>query len=42
MTAPIGAVVTDLDGTVVRRDRTISEVTLHAAAALRDRGAPGG
>ncbi|MEV6629522.1 HAD family hydrolase [Actinoplanes sp. NPDC051470] len=36
----IGAVVTDLDGTVVRRDRTVSPATLRAAAALEARGIP--
>lgn len=34
------AVVTDLDGTVIRADGTVSELTLHAARALRDRGLP--
>ncbi|GLY97581.1 HAD family hydrolase [Actinoplanes sp. NBRC 103695] len=34
------AVVTDLDGTVIRADGTVSELTLHAARALRDRGVP--
>jgi len=36
----IDAVVTDLDGTAVRRDGTVSDETLRAAAALRARGIP--
>lgn len=38
MTGP--AVVTDLDGTVVRADETVSEATLVACRALRSRGIP--
>ncbi|MCY1144232.1 HAD family hydrolase [Actinoplanes sp. Pm04-4] len=34
------AVVTDLDGTVVRRDGSVSEATLRAARALGERGVP--
>src|SRR5690348_4282178 len=34
------AVVTDLDGTVVRRDGTVSAATLHAVHALQERGIP--
>ena len=34
------AVVTDLDGTVVRRDGTVSEATLYAARVLKERGIP--
>jgi Cof subfamily protein (haloacid dehalogenase superfamily) len=40
MVSRVEAVVTDLDGTVVRGDGTVSEATLHAAAALRRRGVP--
>jgi Cof subfamily protein (haloacid dehalogenase superfamily) len=36
----IEAVVTDLDGTVVRRDGTVTPATLRAAADLRARGIP--
>jgi hypothetical protein len=38
--AGFDAVVTDLDGTVIRRDGTVSEATLHAARALEERGIP--
>jgi Cof subfamily protein (haloacid dehalogenase superfamily) len=34
------AVVTDLDGTIVRTDGTVSTATMNAAAALRRRGVP--
>src|SRR5689334_13265892 len=34
------AVVTDLDGTVVRRDGTVSEATLSAVRVLKERGIP--
>jgi hydroxymethylpyrimidine pyrophosphatase-like HAD family hydrolase len=34
------AVVTDLDGTVIRRDGTVSAATLHAAHILEERGVP--
>jgi Cof subfamily protein (haloacid dehalogenase superfamily) len=34
------AVVTDLDGTVIQPDGTVSEATLHAARALGERGMP--
>ncbi|WP_018348441.1 HAD family hydrolase [Longispora albida] len=34
------AVVTDLDGTIVRRDGSVSPATLAAAAELRERGVP--
>ena len=34
------AVVTDLDGTVVRRDRTVSAATLRAAHLLKEQGVP--
>jgi len=34
------AVVTDLDGTVIRRDGTVSEATLHAAHFLKERAVP--
>jgi Cof subfamily protein (haloacid dehalogenase superfamily) len=34
------AVVTDLDGTVIRRDGTVSEATLHAAHHLAQQGVP--
>ncbi|GAA4247059.1 HAD family hydrolase [Dactylosporangium darangshiense] len=36
----VSAVVTDLDGTVVRRDGTVSEATLRAAALLFELGIP--
>ena len=38
--ADIDAVVTDLDGTVIRRDGTVSAGTLRAAEALRAQGIP--
>ena len=38
--AGFDAVVTDLDGTVVRRDGTVSEATLYAAHVLKDQGIP--
>jgi len=36
----LGAVVTDLDGTIVRPDETVSAATLAAVAALRSAGVP--
>ncbi|GAA3276378.1 HAD family phosphatase [Dactylosporangium vinaceum] len=38
--ADFDAVVTDLDGTVIRRDGTISDATLRAARALQHDGVP--
>jgi HAD superfamily hydrolase (TIGR01484 family) len=38
--AKLDAVVTDLDGTVIRRDGTVSEATLYAARVLRRQGVP--
>lgn len=38
--AGFDAVVTDLDGTVIRRDGTVSEATLHAAQLLKERAVP--
>lgn len=38
--AGFDAVVTDLDGTVVRRDGTVSEATMYAAHVLKDQGIP--
>jgi Cof subfamily protein (haloacid dehalogenase superfamily) len=38
--AGFDAVVTDLDGTVIRRDGTVSEATLYAAHVLKERGIP--
>jgi Cof subfamily protein (haloacid dehalogenase superfamily) len=38
--AGFDAVVTDLDGTVIRRDGTVSAATLHAAHVLKERGVP--
>jgi Cof subfamily protein (haloacid dehalogenase superfamily) len=38
--ADFDAVVTDLDGTVIRRDGTVSEATLQAAHLLKERGVP--
>jgi Cof subfamily protein (haloacid dehalogenase superfamily) len=38
--ASFDAVVTDLDGTVIRRDGTVSAATLHAARILEERGVP--
>jgi Cof subfamily protein (haloacid dehalogenase superfamily) len=38
LVAGFDAVVTDLDGTVIRRDGTVSEATLDAARALQERG----
>jgi hydroxymethylpyrimidine pyrophosphatase-like HAD family hydrolase len=38
--AGFDAVVTDLDGTVIRRDGTVSETNLHAAHVLTERGVP--
>jgi Cof subfamily protein (haloacid dehalogenase superfamily) len=40
LVAGFDAVVTDLDGTVIRRDGTVSEATLRAAHALEERGVP--
>jgi len=36
----LGAVVTDLDGTIVRPDETVSAATINALAALRSAGVP--
>jgi hydroxymethylpyrimidine pyrophosphatase-like HAD family hydrolase len=38
--ASFDAVVTDLDGTVIRRDGTVSAATLHAAHILEEQGVP--